>query len=178
MTNKSTILAAAGLLAFAVGAPATAHEGHGGPTDAEIAHIAYTAGVLDIAAARQALAKSRNPDVRSFAEVMVRDHEAVNDKALALVKELNVTPEDNATSQALAKAAAEETQKLAALDGAAFDKAYVANEVAFHGTVNGALKSTLIPSAQNAQLKALLETGLTLFSEHQHHAEHLAAELK
>jgi len=79
---------------------------------------------------------------------------------------------------ALNKGAADEMKKLAALNGAAFDKAYVANEVAFHGTVNGALKSTLIPSAHNAQLKSLLETGLTLFTEHQHHAEHLAAELK
>jgi putative membrane protein len=69
-------------------------------------------------------------------------------------------------------------KKLAALNGAAFDKAYAANEVAFHKTVNGALKSTLIPSAHNAQLKSLLETGLTLFSEHQMHAEHLAGELK
>jgi putative membrane protein len=43
--------------------------------------------------------------------------------------------------------------------------------------VNGALKTTLIPSADNGELKSLLETGLTLFTEHQHHAEHLAAKL-
>jgi putative membrane protein len=109
---------------------------------------------------------------------MVRDHAAVNDKALALVKELKVAPEDNATSQALSKAAADKMKSLALLDGAEFDKAYVANEIAFHKTVNGALQSTLIPSAQNPQLKALLETGLTLFGEHEKHAEHLASELK
>jgi putative membrane protein len=149
-----------------------------GPTDPQIAHIAYTAGNIDVAAGKQALAKSHNKAVRQFASEMVRDHEAVNAKALALVKELKVTPEDNATSQALSKGAADELKKLAALNGSAFDKAYVANEVAFHQTVNDALKSTLIPSARNAQLKSLLETGLTLFTEHQHHAEHLSAELK
>ena len=149
-----------------------------GPNDAQIAHIAYTAGTIDVAAGKQALAKSHNKAVREFASEMVRDHQAVNDKALALVKELKVTPEDNATSQALSKGAAAELKKLAALNGSAFDKAYAANEVAFHKTVNGALKSTLIPSVHNAQLKSLLETGLTLFSEHQMHAEHLAAELK
>ena len=73
----------------------------GGPTDPQIAHIAYTAGNIDIAAAKQALAKSHNAQVRSFAEVMLRDHEAVNDKALALVKKLGVTPQDNPTSEAL-----------------------------------------------------------------------------
>jgi putative membrane protein len=149
-----------------------------GPNDAQIAHIAYTAGNIDVAAGKQALAKSHNKAVREFASEMVRDHAAVNDKALALVKELKVTPEDNATSKALTKGAEEEMKKLAALNGAAFDKAYVANEIAYHKTVNGALKSTLIPSADNAKLNSLLETGLTLFTEHQHHAEHLATELK
>ena len=75
------------------------------PTDPQIAHIAYTAGQLDIEAAKQALDKSKNTDVRAFAEEMVRDHTAVNDQALALVKKLNVTPEDNPTSQALTKQA-------------------------------------------------------------------------
>jgi putative membrane protein len=149
-----------------------------GPSDPQIAHIAYTAGVIDVAAAKQALAKSHNAAVRQFASEMVRDHEAVNAKALALVKALKVTPEDNPTSQALSKAAKAELNKLSSLNGTAFDKAYVDNEVAYHNTVNGALQSTLIPSADNAQLKSLLETGLTLFQEHQKHAEHLAASLK
>ena len=101
----------------------------------------------------------------------------MNEKALALVKKLGVTPEDNATSAALAKQAAETHDRLDKLDGAAFDQAYVKNEVAYHQAVNGALKDALIPSADNGELKSLLETGLTLFSEHQHHAEHLAAKL-
>ena len=149
-----------------------------GPTDPEIAHIAYTAGTIDIAAAKQALAKSHNKAVREFATEMVRDHQAVNNKALALVKELKVTPKDNATSEALSKQAAEAMARLAKLNAHAFDHAYLANEVAYHGAVNAALKTTLIPSANNAQLKSLLETGLTLFTEHQKHAEHLATEVK
>ena len=142
--------------------------------DAQIAHIAYTAGTIDIAAGKQALAKSHDKAVLDFAKEMVRDHTAVNDQALALVKKLGVTPQDNPTSQALSKDAAAKQKSLAALNGAAFDKAYVANEVAYHKTVNGALANTLIPNAQNAELKALLQTGLKLFTEHQTHAEHLA----
>src|SRR5690242_6570530 len=102
MTIKHALFGAAALLL--VGAPAAA----AGPTDPQIAHIAYTAGALDIAAAKQALARSHNKAVRSFAQEMVRDHKAVNDKALALVKKLKVTPEDNATSQGLTQAAAAE----------------------------------------------------------------------
>ena len=148
------------------------------PTDPQIAHIAYTAGQIDIAAAEQALQKSKNPQVVDFANLMKRDHTAVNEQATALLKKLGVTPEDNATSQSLSKAATAKLAELAKLDGAAFDKAYIDNEVAYHKTVNTALSTLLIPSAQNAELKGLLETGLTLFTEHQHHAEMLAKTLK
>ena len=172
MTRTALLVAAAGALAIA--APAQA----AGPTDPQIAHIAYTAGNLDIAAAKQALKMSHNRMVRDFAQQMVRDHQAVNAKALALVKKLHVTPESNATSTALTKAADAERAKLGKLRGAAFDREYARNEVAYHKTVNGALESTLIPSAHNAELKSLLKTGLTLFREHQAHAEQVAAKLK
>ena len=148
------------------------------PNDAQIAHIAYTAGQLDIDAAKQALAKSKNKDVRSFAEDMVRDHTAVNKQALDLVKKLKVTPEDNDTSRALSKAAAGKKAELEKLNGADFDKAYASNEAAYHKTVNGALETALIPSASNAELKSLLQTGLKVFQGHQQHAEHVAAALK
>jgi putative membrane protein len=148
------------------------------PTDPQIAHIAYTAGEIDIAAAEQALKKSKNAEVLDFAKTMERDHKAVNEQALALVKKLNVTPEDNDVSKSLSAAAKEELAKLGKLDGAEFDKAYVDNEVAYHRQVNGALETLLIPSVQNAELKSLLETGLTLFREHQMHAEHLASMVK
>jgi putative membrane protein len=148
------------------------------PTDPQIAHIAYTAGLIDIEAGKQAVDKTQNKDVRAFAQQMIGDHTAVNDQALALVKKLNVTPADNPTSQSLTKATEEERAKLAGLDGAAFDKAYIDNEVAYHKTVNDALSKTLIPSAENAELKALLEKGLILFQAHQHHAEQLATQLQ
>jgi putative membrane protein len=148
------------------------------PTDPQIAHIAYTAGQLDIEAAKQALAKSKNKEVRAFAQDMVRDHTEVNKQALALVKRLKVKPEDNDTSRALTKQAAARRAELARLKGAAFDKAYVDNEVGYHKTVNDALESTLIPSASNPELKSLLQTGLKLFQGHQQHAEHVAADVR
>lgn len=148
------------------------------PTDPQIAHIAYTAGQIDIEAAQLALQKSKNKDVVAFAKNMEGDHKAVNDKALALVKKLNVTPEDNDTSKALSKQAADKRAELAKLDGGAFDKAYIENEVAYHKTVNAALANTLIPSANNAELKDLLTTGLKIFQGHEQHAEHVAAEFK
>jgi len=174
MMKGFVMLAGAALLAFA--GPAQAH-----PTtinDAQIAHIAHTAGQLDVEAARQALAQSQNAEVRAFAETMLRDHQAVNEQALALLQRLGVTPQEHATSAALTSQAAAERQRLAGLDGTAFDRAYAEREAAFHAAVNEALRDTLIPSAHNVELKALLETGLALFSAHQEHAETLARQLR
>lgn len=166
------IVAAAALASVVVSAQPAA------PTDPQIAHIAYTAGQLDIAAANQALKMSKNKDVRAFADQMLKDHTAVNKQALDLCKKLGVTPEDNDTSKALTTQADAKRAELAKLSGAAFDKAYLDNEVAYHKAVNGALETTLIPSAQNAELKSLLQTGLKLFQGHQQHAEHAVSMVK
>ncbi|MBY4611356.1 DUF4142 domain-containing protein [Rhizobium sp. 9T] len=166
----------AALMAASLGTASMAADAK--PTDPQIAHIAYTAGQIDVTAAEQALKKSKNADVIEFAKTMERDHKAVNEQALALVKKLKVTPEDNNISQSLSTQASKELTTLGALDGAAFDKAYVENEVAYHQSVNEALSTVLIPSAQNEELKSLLETGLTLFKQHQMHAEHLASTMK
>ncbi|MGH6813066.1 MAG: DUF4142 domain-containing protein [Methylocella sp.] len=153
-------------------------QGAGNPTDPQIAHIAYTAGQIGIEAAKQALSKSHNEDVKAFADEMVRDLEAVAKQAFALLEKLKGTPADNATSRSLADVAMKKRWALAKLSGAVFDKAYAENEVAYDETVTGALETTLIPDAQNAELKSFLETGLKLFKEHEQQAENLVRELK
>ncbi|HZP19587.1 MAG TPA: DUF4142 domain-containing protein [Bauldia sp.] len=168
----------AGLVALLLVAAPAAVSAADKPTDPQIAHIAYTAGLIDIKAAQLALKISKNADVRAFAENMIADHTTVNDQALALVKKLGVTPEDNDTSKAIVKQTDEAQAKLATLTGAEFDKAYAANELAYHQMVNNALRDTLIPSASNAELKALLETGLKIFEGHQEHADMLVKMLK
>jgi putative membrane protein len=169
-------LIAAGFALTLVSAPAMAEDAK--PNDAQIAHIAYTAGQIDIKAAELAIQKSKNKEVRDFAENMVRDHKAVNDQALALVKKLHVTPQDNDTSKALVKQANAKEADLKKLDGAAFDRAYADNEVAYHKAVDSAPETPLIPDASNAELKDLLTTGLKIFQGHEQHAEHLAQSLK
>ena len=169
--------AAAALAAGAAATPALA-QAPGRPNDAQIAHIAYTADTIDIKAGQLALQKSQNAQVRAFAQDMVRDHTAVNDKALALVKKLGVEPQDNDTSRTLTRQAEAEAKRLEGLQGAAFDRAYAEHELAYHRQVNDAVRTTLIPAAANPELKGLLETGLKIFEGHQQHAEHLAKELQ
>ena len=149
-----------------------------GLNDLEIAHAAYTADVIDIGYANIALGKTKNPEVRSFAELMIRDHTAVNEGAKALLAKLNVEPKDNAFSQALVSGATAKKAELNALDGAAFDRAYAANELAYHEVVNKTLSETWLPTVQNSELKAFLNQALTTFRVHEEHAQEMVNGLK
>lgn len=146
--------------------------------DLEIAHIAYTAGAIDIRYAHLALALSEDPEVLKFAALMVRDHTAVNKKALALVGKLQITPQDNGMSQQLSKQAAQIREEFSQLRGDAFDRRYAENELGYHKAVNSAVEQTLIPSSQNVELKALLKAALRTFKVHQGHAETMYSKVR
>jgi putative membrane protein len=177
MFHMSSLLKSA-VVAAAVGFAAASAMAQGKPTDPQIADIAYTAGQIDIEQAIDALKRTENNAVMSFAEEMVRDHLAVNDKVLKLLRKLKVRMQGNETSRTMYQEARLKREELRALSDTAFDKAYAENEVAYHEAVIGALESTLIPAAQNDQLKSLLETGVKIFKEHKKHAEKLVDELK
>jgi putative membrane protein len=167
----SAIVIAGLLLAPAAGASAQ------GINDAQIASIVVTANQVDIDAGKLAQTQSSNGEVKKFANLMVTDHTGVNKSATALVTKLKVTPEDNATSQSLKSGGDTNLKTLKALNGAAFDKAYVDHEVAYHQAVIDAVDKTLIPNAKNAELKALLVKVRPAFVAHLEHAKHLQASL-
>ncbi len=147
------------------------------PNDAQIASIVVTANQVDIDAGKLAASKTSNADVKTFAQQMVTDHTGVNKQAVELVTRLKVTPEDNATSQSLKSGGDTNLATLKGLSGAAFDKAYVDHEVAYHQAVLDAVDKVLIPSASNADLKALLVKVRPAFVAHLEHAKHVQASL-
>ena len=146
--------------------------------DAQIAAIVVTANQVDIDAGKFAQAHAQQADVKEFARLMVTDHSGVNKAAGELVARLKVTPQDNPTAQSLKKGGDDNLARLKTLSGAAFDKAYVEHEVAYHEAVLQAVDQTLIPSAQNAELKALLVKVRPAFVAHLEHARHMSAGLK
>ena len=147
------------------------------PNDAQIAQIVLTADTVDVDYGKLAMEKTKNAEVKAFAETMIRDHTAVNDKAAALAKKISLTPEASETSKSLETNGHKELATLKAMHGAEFDKAYVDNEVSYHEAVIGVLDKTLIPNAKNADLKALLESGKPIFVSHLEHARQLQKSL-
>jgi putative membrane protein len=145
--------------------------------DAQIASVVVTANQVDIDAGKLASSQASNPEVKKFAELMVTDHTAVNKSAVELATKLKVTPQDNPTSQNLKSGGEANVKTLKGLNGAAFDRAYVDHEVAYHQAVLDAVDKTLIPGAKNEELKALLVKTRPAFVAHLEHAKHVQSML-
>jgi putative membrane protein len=141
------------------------------PTDPQIVGIVVAANQIDIDYAKLALSKSKNKQIRAFAQQMVTDHSALQKSVFDLGAKLSVTPAESDASKSL-KAGAEATKnKLKPLKSKAFDKAYIDNEIAYHKAVIDTVNKVLIPNAQNAELKSALSGAVPLFEGHLEHAE-------
>lgn len=145
--------------------------------DLEIAHVAYTANSIDIRYAHLALAVSKNPAIHAFANTMIRDHAVVNDRALALLKKLNVGAKDNFLSRQLTDNSEKLVEEMSRLRGDAFNRRYAENELAYHKSVNGLVEGTFIPNIQNPEVKTLFQEALAIFKAHERHAEKMVKEL-
>lgn len=146
-------------------------------SDAQIAAIVVAANQVDIDAGQLAIKKTKTPEVKKFAERMITDHTAVNKAAVELVTKLKVTPVESDVSKSLATGGSDTRAKLEKLEGDAFDRAYVDNEVAYHDAVIGVLKTQLIPSASNKELKDALVGAQPAFDAHLQHAKEIQAAL-
>lgn len=157
LASLGALLAAAGCaMSPAAGTPGASTRAE--PiTDANIAAIVVEANKADISYAQLAMARGGSEAVKQFAQTMITDHTAVNQQAVALVTKLGVTPVDHTVSLDMRDNAEEIRDKLRELTGAAFDREYALNEVSYHEKLLAAIDTALIPSAKNAELKALLE---------------------
>lgn len=158
--------------------PAPAAAADGTVTDPQIAAIVVAANSVDSTAGVMAQEKGTNQKVKDFGKRMVTDHGGVNQQAVALVTKLNVTPEENPTSRQLTQGGEQSHQQLSGLSGAAFDRGYIDHEVEYHQTVLQAIDSTLIPNAQNAELKALLQQVRPAIAAHLQMAQDIQKELQ
>lgn len=145
--------------------------------DRQIATIALAAHDIDIHRAGLALKHTKNDEVKQFAQQMKDDHEAGKKEAVALAEKLGVKVKDSDVSKSLGKDAKSSERKLKKLKGAEFDKHYIDIEVKYHEAVIGAVKTVLIPGAQNEELKKLLTNTVPTLEGHLKHAQNVQAML-
>ncbi len=140
--------------------------------DPTIVAIFDAANTWDIETGGLAASRGRRKDVREFGEMLVRDHKAVRQQGRDLAKKLGVTPTPPKDFQ-MAKDHAAAMKKLKGLHGAAFDRAFLAHEVAYHKAVIDAVTTTLLPALQNAEVKDLVTKVAPAFNAHMVKAQSL-----
>lgn len=145
-------------------------------TDANIVALLDEANKADSAAGAFALKKAASADVKDFAKMMMGEHHALRVQGQALAKKLQVTPEAPADDPVKQAGEAEMTALKAAGSGAAFDKAYIDQEVTIHKAVID-LATKAHDQAQNAELKALIEKAKPTLQKHLDRAEELQKSL-
>lgn len=128
----------------------------GGTSAGDMAAILTAVNEGEIALNQLAQTRATSGDVRSFAQMMVTDHQANLDRGRELFTRLGVTPTDNAVSQALRSTAPLASTNLQTYSGAAFDRTHMRFQADLHQWALNALDVALIPSANNAELRDFL----------------------
>jgi putative membrane protein len=145
--------------------PSKAQEPASSLNDPTIVAIFDDANTADIETGQLAAERGKSHAVREFGAMLTRDHKAVRQQGRDLATRLGVTPTPPA-DQSSAKAHAEAMATLRAKKGADFDRAFLDHEVAFHQAVIDAVKGTLLPAIQNAELKELVIKVAPAFEAH------------
>jgi putative membrane protein len=144
--------------------------------DAQIVAIFDLANTADIETGRLGAARAQSKDVRDFGTMLAQVHTQVRQNGRELAKKLGVTPvlpKDEKSAEAHAAVMA----RLGKLEGAAFDRAFVQHERAFHAAVIEAVTNTLIPAIQNKELKDFVVSLAPAFEAHRLAAENLQKRL-
>ena len=146
-------------------------------TDGNIVAIFVAANDADVMNGQQAKAKSKNKQVKDFADRMIKDHSGAKKAATDLAAKDSIAVEDNDASRQLISDTGAMRDSLAKLSGNAYDKNYIDNEVAIHEKVLDTLDKALIPNAQNADLKTLLTGARAIVQSHLDHAKSIQTQM-
>jgi|SRR5690606_17092746 len=146
-------------------------------TDPEIVMIVMTANSVDSANGELALQRAENPQVKQFGERMITDHTSLNQRTAQLAQQLNVTPQESDLSRQLQQTGQQAHDQLSQLSGADFDRMYMQNEISLHQSLIEMLDSTLLPNAQNPEVRSLLEAARPVLESHLEQARQIQGTL-
>ncbi len=137
--------------------------------DADVLKVFMTSNDGEIVTSQAVVGRTQNADVRAFAQMMITDHTAVNDRAAAL----DLQPRDNMVAMAMRQNATAKSAQIASMSGAMQDKTYMETQVVLHGHTLDMLNNVLIPNARDPQLRALLTEARGPVEQHLRRAEQI-----
>jgi len=146
-------------------------------SDGQIVAIYDQVNSFDIEAALLAAARAESPSVRALAATVAKDHIGVRNAASALARKAGMAPVLPPDRFAAALDHEALMEDLVGRSGADFDRAYISHELAFHRAAIDAVRSVLLPQAQDTTLQAHFRDVLPHFEHHLAETERVAREL-
>jgi putative membrane protein len=125
-------------------------------TDPQIAMVMRVANLSEVREGELARKKATDAAVRDFATAMVSEHSAQSSKADAALSQADVAAEDTLVSREMDAASGAATERLRALSGRDFDRAYIDRQVQAQEKLLGLIDSTLTPDARHKVLRTQL----------------------
>lgn len=144
--------------------------------DANIAALLDEANMGDSAGGDLASKKGTAASVKDFGRMMMRDHHMLRKQGQDLAKKLNLTPAAPAGDTLPAATKKMSDSLNAQAKGAAWDKAYIDNEVGVHQSVLNLLQ-TAQGAAQDTSLKALITKAIPAVQGHLTKAQDIQSKL-
>jgi len=146
-------------------------------TDPQIAMVLRVANLGEVREGELAREKSGSASVRDFGAMMVTEHTSQNNKAESELSRANINSEDTPLSRQIDADSGAATDRLRAMSGAAFDRAYIDRQFDVHQYVLGLIDSTLTPKARKKVLRDQLADLRKLVDAHLAHAKQIQASL-
>lgn len=125
--------------------------------DGQIAAITEAANNAEIEQAKVAQDKCKDPRVKKFAAMMITDHTKAKQKQADLVSRLSLTPSESTESQQLATDTADALNNVRNAGRNDCDTMYMDAQVSGHQQLLDLMENVLIPRADNAELKKMLQ---------------------
>jgi putative membrane protein len=140
--------------------------------DTEFAVMAADAGMTEVELGKLALSKSSNADVKKYAQMMVDDHTAANNKLMAIASSKQITLPSSISDKH--KKHVEDMSKMSGKD---FDKHYIDMMVDDHGEVVDAFKKEN-ENTKDTELKTFTAETLPVLMKHQDQAKAIKDKMK
>lgn len=129
---------------------------------------ATEAGIAEVVTGKLALDKSKDPQIKTFAQQMVTDHTQANQKLGDIARKLDISvPDEAALTDKVKKMILEWRDE-------SFDRSYVNNQVEAHEKAVELFRKETA-SSDKAELKAFAGETLPKLEEHLKHAKELQA---
>lgn len=132
----------------------------------EILYVLQTVNDAEIEQARMAMRRSQNTEIQTAAEMIVQDHQALNQRIQEVAEQTGAQMSESQLSRDISNKAAEVERKLEGLSGEEFDREFLASQVELQEIAVSTARDELMPEAQDPQVQQVLSDASIRFEQH------------